>query len=75
MNARDQKLEQYLTVAHNILHGIDIGAIRSFYTGQEPYSGRITFSNQTDVFKELSKFKERTTLIHYTSIDSLLLIV
>jgi len=71
MNLRDQRLKKYLKQAGNILPELDISEIFSLYTGEEPASGKITFSNQTDVFKKLSKFKEGTTLIHYTSIDSL----
>lgn len=71
MNLRDQRLEEYLKKAHNILPELDVSAIFSLYTGKEPHSGKISFSNQTDIFKKLSKFKEGTTLIHYTSIDTL----
>ena len=71
MSLRDQKIKTYLKEAQSIFPKIDVSVVFSIYNGEEPTSGNITLSNQSDAFKHKLNFSRHTNIIHYTSLDSL----
>lgn len=72
MSPRDKKLKEYLEKAREILPGIDsYSAAFSLFSGDEPTSGKITLSNQSNAIKANFNYSENKCLIHYTSMDSM----
>jgi len=72
MSIRDENLNLYLDQLQKIFTGIDFQSVSSMYNGEEPTSAEIILSNISDAFKKTFKLNKHTSIIHYTSIETML---